>query len=244
MADRIPRLREIGVVRSCFGQRFAIPRQSGLAPSARGRLEIHPDFAIEEAFRGLEAYSHIWIVWIFHANRGREAWRPTVRPPRFRGRRRLGVFATRSPYRPNPLGLSAVRLESIGRAEGRIWLDIGGIDLLDGTPVVDIKPYIPYADRIEQATAGFANEAADQVRVHWLAEALERLSTIEQEADMPLRALVEEVLAQDPRPSRSDPREGFVMRLYDFDLRWNVMENGELVVSSIERRKHDIDGNH
>ena len=243
MATRIHRFHEIGVVRSCFGQRFAIPRQSGLAPSARGRLEIHEDFALDEAFRGLEAFSHIWVVWVFHANRGREAWRPTVRPPRFRGRRRLGVFATRSPYRPNPIALSAVRLESVQRAEGRLWLEIGGIDMLDGTPVLDIKPYIPYADRIAGATSGFTGEATGHPTIRWRPEALKQLDELERQEAVSLRPLIEEVLAQDPRPSQADTQAAFVMRLYDFDLRWSVADNGELIVSSVERGKDDIGGN-
>ncbi len=243
MEGRVHRFREIGIVRSCFGQRFAIPRQSGLAPSARGRIEIHRDFAIDAAFRGIEAFSHVWVVWVFHANRGRAAWRPTVRPPRFHGRRRFGVFATRSPYRPNPLALSAVRLLAVRREEGRLWLEVGGIDMLDGSPVLDIKPYIPYADRLEDATAGFTGPETGSATIRWTPEALAQVLELEHESAMPLRSLVEELLGQDPRPSRTDARDGLVMRIHDLDLRWHIVDNGELLVTSIEKVDHAIGGN-
>ncbi len=226
--------REIGVVRSCFGQRFAIPRQAGLAPSAPGRIEIHTEFADEQAFRGLDAFSHVWVLWVFHANGRQRGWRPTVRPPRFHGRRRLGVFATRSPFRPNPVALSVVRLEGLRRRHDRLWLDVSGLDMLDGSPVLDIKPYLPYTDRIE-ATGGFAEHAPERRPVHWAAGVEERAEALGRELALPLRPLIEEILAQDPRSAGAPSADGFVMRLADCDLRWRSRSDGSIEVSDIVR---------
>ena len=147
----------VGVIHSCFKEKFGIPRQPGLAPDARAVLELLPPYNRAEAVRGLEGFSHVWLSFIFHACLG-EPWKPTVRPPRLGGNRRLGVFATRSTHRPNPIGLSAVELEKIEAAPGRVLLHLKGVDLLDGTPVLDIKPYLPYSDNIPGALGGFAPE--------------------------------------------------------------------------------------
>lgn len=145
----------IGVIRSCFREKFGIPRQAGLVAEAPATLEIMAPYNRAEAFRGLAEFSHVWIVFLFH-DINRDGWRPTVRPPRLGGNKRVGVFATRSGYRPNPIGLSAVALEKITQESGKLRLHLTGGDFLDGTPVLDVKPYVPYADRLPAATGGFA----------------------------------------------------------------------------------------
>ncbi|HSP44184.1 MAG TPA: tRNA (N6-threonylcarbamoyladenosine(37)-N6)-methyltransferase TrmO, partial [Luteolibacter sp.] len=146
----------IGIVRSCFGEKFAGPRQPGLCPSAWGELILHPPYRSHEAVRGLEGFSHIWLIFGFHETAA-QGWSPTVRPPRLGGNQRVGVFASRSTFRPNGLGLSLVRLEGIDEdSPDAPVLKLGGLDLIDGTPVYDIKPYLPYAESVPDAHAGFA----------------------------------------------------------------------------------------
>ena len=142
----MPELTPIGTIESCFKEKFGVPRQPGLAPAARASLILQPPYNRPEALAGLEAFSHIWLVYLFHAiEKGK--WKPTVRPPRLGGNRRTGVFATRSNFRPNPIGLSAVKLENIVTRGPDIRLELSGVDLLDGTPVLDIKPYIDGVDQ-------------------------------------------------------------------------------------------------
>lgn len=215
----------IGLLRTCFRQRFAIPRQAGLAPEAPGELRILPPFDQPEAFRGLQDFSHLWLIVLFHDNRGR-GWKPLVRPPRLGGGRKVGVFASRSPLRPNPIGLSAVTLESLHLAPGDVRLSLSGVDLLDGTPVLDIKPYLPYADCLPAATGGFAPEAPlAQVRVTFdptVRQALEQATCAGQRD---LTTLVQRLVALDPRPAylaHTQQRDSFGMRLGDLDIRWRM----------------------
>ena len=150
-------LEPIGTIESCFKEKFGIPRQPGLAPAAQATLVLHPPYSNPGAMAGLEAFSHIWLIYIFHAiEKGK--WKPTVRPPRLGGNKRTGVFATRSNFRPNPLGISAVKLEKIVPDGETIRLELSGVDLLDGTPVLDIKPYIPFADAHPDATSGWLTD--------------------------------------------------------------------------------------
>ena len=169
MEDSYP-FRPLGLVRSCYTGKFGIPRQPGLVTAAEARLELFAEFAREEAFAGLEGFSHLWLLFVFHDALA-EGWRPTVRPPRLGGRRKVGVFASRSPHRPNPMGLSAVEFRGFirgfdreGSGQGGLALRLGGVDLLDGTPVLDIKPYVPYADCLPQASSGFVPPPPDQER--------------------------------------------------------------------------------
>ena len=155
----------IATVRSCFGAKFAVPRQPGLCPSAWGRLVFHPEYRSPEAVRGIEGFSHLWLVFGFHETVG-QGWKPTVRPPRLGGNQRIGVFASRSTFRPNGLGLSLVRLEGVDtKAPDSPVLLLGGLDLLDGTPVYDVKPYLPYAEAVPEAAGGFAGEAISRLPV-------------------------------------------------------------------------------
>ncbi|MFO8024898.1 tRNA (N6-threonylcarbamoyladenosine(37)-N6)-methyltransferase TrmO [Thiohalophilus sp.] len=215
----------VGVVHSCFPDKFGVPRQPGLAPAASGKIELLAPYNREEAVRELEGFSHIWVVFIFHLAR-REAWKPTVRPPRLGGNRRVGVFASRSPQRPNPIGLSLLALDGVQTGEGRVILQVSNLDMIDGTPVLDIKPYIPYADSIPEARAGFAPQAPDKcLPVNFSATARQQLQTFSGKYPE-LADLIEQVLQQDPRPayqdSSPDSERIFGMHLYDLEIKWQV----------------------
>lgn len=221
----------IGVIHSCFKEKFGIPRQPGLVPAARATLELLPPYNRTEAVRGLEDFSHIWVTFVFHACLG-EDWKPTVRPPRLGGNRRLGVFATRSTHRPNPVGLSAVKLERIEAGPGSVLLHLKGADLMDGTPVLDIKPYLPYSDVISGATGGFAAGAPDALfEVNFSQSALDRCAAVTD-----LELLIRQILSQDPRPAyygRSDEERIFGMKLLDYDVKWAVHGHVVLVTDII-----------
>ncbi|MCP4325028.1 MAG: tRNA (N6-threonylcarbamoyladenosine(37)-N6)-methyltransferase TrmO, partial [Alteromonadales bacterium] len=146
----------IAKIHSPYKEKFAVPRQPGLVPSANALLEILPPYDDINAFTGLDDFSHLWLMFVFHKNKQNKNWQPTVRPPRLGGNKRLGVFATRSPNRPNPIGLSLVEFHGVIQKQGKLFLQLSNIDLVDGTPIVDIKPYIPYADSKPDASAGFA----------------------------------------------------------------------------------------
>ena len=201
-------IRPIAHIRSDFSQKFGIPRQSGLIDSLRAQVVFLPEYREPEAFRGLEEYSHLWLIWQFSQAR-REGWSPTVRPPRLGGNIRKGVFATRSPFRPNSLGLSSVRLLEVlpEGPEGPV-LVVGGADLLDGTPIYDVKPYLPYTDSHPEASGGFAlQEREGSLEVDFPPELLERLP-------LHLRESLVAVLAQDPRPGYQDDPD----RIYGLDF--------------------------
>jgi tRNA-Thr(GGU) m(6)t(6)A37 methyltransferase TsaA len=215
----------IGRLRSCFTEKFGIPRQAGLVPEAQGVIELHPPYDRSEALEGLEGFSHIWVLYLFHGN-GEAFWRPKVRPPRLGGNRALGVFATRSGFRPNPIGMSALQLVGLETGGGSTRLRVAGVDLLDGTPVLDIKPYLPYADRIEGAVGGYAAEApGEALVVAFDPAAREQCRRLESPRRPELRRLITRLLALDPRPAyrAGEPcRRGFGMRLFDLDIRWEV----------------------
>lgn len=216
----------IGVIHSCFKEKFGIPRQPGLVTAAQATLELYAPYDCPEALTELEGFSHIWVVFVFHQAL-RAGWKPTVRPPRLGGNRRVGVFASRSPFRPNPIGLSAVELEAIDCKAGHCRLQLRGADLLDGTPVLDIKPYVPYADALSEARGGFASLAPVSGLTVGFSELAERQCAA-LAADIPdLRRLIEQILQADPRPAyRADEEstQTFGMRLYDFDLQWRVTD--------------------
>jgi tRNA (adenine37-N6)-methyltransferase len=226
----------IGIIRSCFTEKFGIPRQPRLAAAARARLEVLPPYDRDEAFTGLDAFSHLWLVFVFHGiPQGR--WRSTVRPPRLGGNQRIGVFATRSGFRPNPIGLSGVALESLHRHRGKLCLELSGIDLLDRTPVLDIKPYLPYADSIAGAAGGFAAEKPrTRLRIEFSDAAREACSRLEN-TYAGFTELITQVLAADPRPGYMDEhseRTDFGVRLYDQNVRWS-MRGDAIVVHRIEK---------
>ena len=223
-------LRIIARIRSDFPTKFAIPRQSGLVDELRARVVFEPEFRNPDALRGLEGFSHIWLIWQF-SEAVRETWSPTVRPPRLGGNERMGVFATRSPFRPNPVGLSCVRLERVEphTPEGPV-LVVAGADLMDGTPIYDIKPYLPYADCKPEATGGFAPAAADTLRVDFPADLL---AVVPEE----LRQAAVGVLAQDPRPSyQNDPTRVYGFRFGPVEIGFTVSD-GVLTVCRCEKTK-------
>ncbi len=215
----------IGYIHSCFKEKFGIPRQPGIIDDARGELELVPPHDSAEAVRGLEDFSHIWILFVFHAV-AKQTGRSTVRPPRLGGNRRMGVFATRSGFRPNSIGMSVVELEGISRRGGRLLLGLKGIDLLDGTPVLDIKPYLPYADALEKATGGFTEkEQPNRLVVEFDPGALEYCMAREA-SDLPyLRAFITQMLENDPRPAyyRKHPQpKTFGVKVFDLEVKWEV----------------------
>lgn len=226
----------IGRVHSCYQEKFGIPRQSGLVKEARASIEILPPYDRDEAFRGLESVSHIWLVFVFHQSM-REQWRPTVRPPRLGGNQRIGVFATRSNFRPNPIGLSLVSLEGVSRRDNGLWLDVRGADLLEGTPVIDIKPYLPYADSVEGADAGIANTPPEPIPVVFSQASRAQLSALDSRLYPGVEALIHDALSYDPRPAyHKDEAEARIYgcRFYDLNIRWQVVD-GTVQVVRVER---------
>jgi tRNA-Thr(GGU) m(6)t(6)A37 methyltransferase TsaA len=213
----------IATVRSCFGEKFAIPRQPGLSPNAWGRLVFHPAYRSQEAVRGIEGFSHLWLIFGFHETVA-QGWKPTVRPPRLGGNERVGVFASRSTFRPNGLGLSLVRLEGVDRtAKDAPVLLLGGLDLLDGTPVYDVKPYLPYAEAVPEAAVGFAREAIARSVVEVADSARDAFDRLPGRAQV----VILEVLSLDPRPATSpaDPNRIFGASLCGCNVRFDVKED-------------------
>lgn len=222
----------IGHIESCYREKFGVPRQSGLVPEAWARLVLYPPYASDEALAGLEGFSHLWIIFVFHRHLQRDAGL-SVRPPRLGGNARIGVFASRSSFRPNPIGLSAVEVVAIERAGDDRTLLLRGGDFVDGTPVLDIKPYLPYADSIAAARSGYAAQAPLPVlQVGFSTEALRQIEAAE--ATLPrLRTLIKQTLALDPRPAYHAGEGGRIygMRLYDYDVKWRVAGNRAEVVA-------------
>lgn len=222
----------VGILRSCFKEKFAIPRQPQLAPAARGVLELLPPFDGGEAVAGLEQVSHVWLLFLFHQAL-EDTPRLKVRPPRLGGNQTLGVFASRATHRPNGIGQSVVQLDKV--EAGRLWLS--GIDLLDGTPVLDIKPYVPYADCQLGARNGIAAAPPELIPVEWTPEALAQARLEGERLGEPLVALVEQCLSQDPRPAyqKPQPERRYGARLWDVDVRWHYPEAGRIRVLEIAR---------
>lgn len=231
LANEAMTLKVIGHIHTDFPTKFGIPRQSGLVDSLRGEIVFEPEYRIPEAVRGLEQFSHVWLVWQF-SGAVRETWSPTVRPPRLGGNTRVGVFATRSPFRPNPLGLSSVRLEGIEyRPQQGPVLLVRGADLMDGTPIYDIKPYLPYVDSHPEAAEGFTAQAQQHHLEVVCSPALWEQLPPES------RPALAGVLASDPRPSyQHDPDRVYGMDFAGHNIRFSVSGN-TLTVLSIEALK-------
>ena len=217
----------IGIIHSCFKEKFGIPRQSGLVKSASATLELLPPYNVEEALRGIDEFSHLWIVFAFHKS-VTEKFQPTVRPPRLGGNTRVGVFATRSPFRPNPIGLSVVELKAVNGT----MLELTRGDFLDGTPVLDIKPYIPYADSIPEAHGAFANAAPEPVNTVTISPAANAVfQRLEQEKQL----LIKDMLGYNPRPAyqQDDPDRVFGTTLFNLDVKWKHDGNTVTIISII-----------
>ena len=220
-------LSPIARIRTDFPTKFGIPRQAGLAGELTGRIVFEPEYRIDEALRGIEGFSHIWLIWGFSENAG-HPWTPTVRPPRLGGNVRMGVFATRSPFRPNGLGLSCVRLLAVRKeAEYGTVLLVSGADMVDGTPIYDIKPYLPYADSVPDAVSGFAPDEGHLLELSFPPE-------LEEKVPEEKRAGLRAVLAHDPRPQyQIDPDRIYGMGFAGLEIRFRV-EGNLLTVVSIE----------
>ena len=225
-------MKMIGRIHTDFATKFGIPRQSGLVPELMGEIVLEPEYRNPDAVRGLEEFSHLWLVWEF-SKAVRSDWSPTVRPPRLGGNQRVGVFATRSPFRPNPIGLSCVRLERIDLEDPRKpVILVSGVDMMDGTPIYDIKPYLPYADSHPGAKGGFTDGTEVRRVTVELLEELVAASEISGEKLQALRG----VLEQDPRPRyQKDPQRIYGMSFGKYEVKFTVREDVLRVVELVQR---------
>ena len=223
-------IKPIAHIYTDFPEKFGIPRQSGLAKSLRGRIVFEPDYRNPDALRGLDGFSHIWLIWEFSANRTTSPWQPVVRPPRLGGNSFMGVFATRSPFRPNPLGLSCVKVDSIelSTPDGPV-INVLGADLMDGTPIYDIKPYIRYADSRPEAVCGYVDALEERsLKVVFPSELSDRI------ADKTIIPSLMETLRLDPRPSyHNDPERVYGLSFSGYNVRFKVVKT-VLTVTDIE----------
>lgn len=214
----------IAKIKTDFSTKFGIPRQSGLIEELKGTVIFEPKYRNEQALRGLEGFSHIWLLWKF--NTDTEEWSPTVRPPKLGGNTRMGVFATRSPFRPNSIGLSCVKLEKTEKTSDGTVLIVSGADLMNDTEIIDIKPYVPYADCISGATGGFSVEKTEPLNVNISDDLLEKIPANKR------KALIK-VLELDPRPSyQNDPERVYGFGFAGFEIKFKVNENELTVVST------------
>ena len=227
-------MKVIARIQSDFKEKFGIPRQSGIADELTARIVFEPEYRSRESLRGIDGYSHLWLIWQF-SEAIRDCWSPTVRPPRLGGNKRMGVFATRSPYRPNPIGLSSVKLLGIEESEGcGLTLLVGGADLLDGTPIYDIKPYLPFTDSHPDATAGFAESVREySLNVDFCKELLSKIEESKQNQ-------VIKVLEHDPRPQyQNDPEREYGMRFGEYEIRFKV-SGDTLTVTGVDTLESSI----
>lgn len=229
----------IAFVQSPFKDRFAVPRQPGLAESANGSIQFQKSEPLKVALKGLEGFSHLWVIFVFH-DHGSESWKPTVRPPRLGGNKKIGVLATRSPHRPNPIGISCVEIEEIDlNAPEGPRIDVKGLDLIDGTPVLDVKPYLPYADSFPKASSGWAFEEIRKYTVAWDPQAFESLRDLEPSRFEELKSMIEDVLSLDPRPAfqkrkhpvEADESEGlrYGFDIHNLDVKYVIYRGGFLI---------------
>ena len=217
-------IRPVATLRTCYPQKFGIPRQSGLVSSAWGEVIFEPSFRRPEAVRGLEGFSHLWLITVFHEVH-EDAIKLSVRPPRLGGNERVGVFASRSPFRPNRLALSVVKLERIDPDEPRLF--VSGVDLVDGTPVIDIKPYVPYADSIPLASGGFAGSAPEPIAVAW------RVAPPGTDAE---RLIIEQSIALQPQPAyQTDSEREYAAEFAGWSVRW-LMSDSEAHIIACKTR--------
>lgn len=225
----------IGFVKTPFKDRFGVPRQPGLANSSKGIIKIKNDPNLKTSLKSLEEFSHLWIIFVFHAH-GAKDWKPSIRPPRLGGQKKVGVLASRSPHRPNPIGISAVAIEKIDlEAKGSPEITVSGVDLVDGTPVLDLKPYVPYADSIPEASAGWAAESIRRIPVEFSKDALAKIKNIDSGGDKDLRQIIVEILELDPRPAfqqRNFPQnekhswgKKYGIDIQGFDVKYEIQKN-------------------
>lgn len=224
----------IGFIESPYKEKFAVPRQPRLVPEAKARLRLVGDANCAEAIRGIEQFSHLWLLFMFDQNL-QAGWKPTVRPPRLGGNERIGVFASRSTFRPNGIGMSAVELKGMSQCGDQFYIELGSVDLVDSTPVIDVKPYVEYSDAIIDSSSGYADEAPSISEVVFTDSALATLSPLPDSQHISL--VIEQVLAQDPRPAykknKPDNKE-YAVNLFDLNVKFSV-EGNLVTVTTIER---------
>ncbi len=225
----------VGYIESCFTEKFGIPRQPGLVPAATARLHLVAPFAQEEMVRGLIGFSHLWLHFVFHKSMQR-GWKAMVRPPRLGGNKKVGVYASRSPQRPNFLGMSVVRLTDVICEKGEVVLALSGVDLLDGTPVIDVKPYLPYTDQIDGAVGGYAPVEPVKLQVKLESQSQQFCRQYFEKTGRDLHSLLQQLLALDPRPGYQDEdgRE-YGMTLWDVNVRFCITGRCAQVVK-LEKR--------
>lgn len=230
-------LSPIGIVNSPYKEKFAIPRQPGLVNAAKGTITLLDEINNIDCVRELAQFSHIWLLFIFHGTQA-HGWKPLVRPPRLGGNKKIGVLATRSTFRPNPIGMSVVKLDEIGVFEQNVILHISGMDLLDQTPIVDIKPYIPYSDSLPNASAGFAQTTPQlNLSVTFSEQVKLKLQALEKKLPE-LGLLIKQVLAQDPRPAYKKNKideKIYGMNLYNLNIQWQMLDFENIEVTQINR---------
>ncbi|WP_289028000.1 tRNA (N6-threonylcarbamoyladenosine(37)-N6)-methyltransferase TrmO [uncultured Paraglaciecola sp.] len=225
-------IQPIGKIRTPYQEKFAIPRQPGLVQSAIGVIEFEKEFNDPNYLRGIEKFSHLWLLFHFHKT-AEQGFKPLVRPPRLGGNQKQGVFASRSTFRPNAIGMSVVKFASVDCHNNQLCLSVSGIDLLDETPIVDIKPYVPYADNLIEAKSELAQTAPELMQVEFSNDAFNQLSKLESHYPS-LKTLVKEVLAQDPRPAyhkTTEPDKIYGMSLYDLNIQWRVSKQVNIVLT-------------
>lgn len=224
----------IATIETPYKEKFAVPRQPRLVPSARARIKLLGELNCLQAVREMEQFSHLWLLFLFDQNL-EAGWKPTVRPPRLGGNERVGVLASRSTFRPNGIGMSAVEFLAINKEGDQFYIEVGSVDLVDGTPIVDIKPYIPYSDAIPKAKGGYAESEPSTIDVQFSTQAQEILNTLPDSAVK--KAVISEVLAQDPRPAykKNKPDEKqYAVHLYDLNVKFIITAN-LVTVTTIER---------
>lgn len=225
----------IGHIESPYKEKFAIPRQPGLVQGGVGRLYLHSPYNDPNVVRGLNQFSHIWVLFVFHQTMG-NGWKPLVRPPRLGGNDKMGVFATRSTFRPNPIGMSLIELHGVTIENNQVILELGSLDLVDGTPVIDIKPYLPFAEAIPNAAAGYAQDTpSDDMQVIFTPHAETVLNTYQSQYPG-IKQFISQVLMQDPRPAykkQSTEIRDYAVHLLDFNICWRVID-GVTEVFAIE----------
>lgn len=225
----------IATVHSPYKEKFAIPRQPGLVSAAKGKILLQENYNDIELVRDLQQFSHIWLLFVFHGTQD-QGWKPLVRPPRLGGNKKTGVLATRSTFRPNPIGMSVVKLDKITHENNQVILHIAGLDLLDNTPIIDIKPYIPYSDAIE-AQAGFAQHKPDNALTVIFNDLSQQALALHQQHYSELKSFIEQVLAQDPRPAYKKQKPDdkiYGMILYKFNIQWRMYNLATIEVLDIK----------
>lgn len=225
----------IGKVESPYKEKFAIPRQPGLVSAAKGHIHFSPEFSQPELVKGLADFSHIWVIFLFHGTMA-QGWKPMVRPPRLGGNEKVGVLATRSTFRPNPIGMSVVKLDDVIIEHGRAQLNISSFDLMDQTPIIDIKPYLPYADALTTASGGYAQKKPQADKLISFSKQAKSVCDSSPKQEQ-LTLLIEQVLSQDPRPAykqhKPDPKT-YGIRLFHYNILWRVVDNQAIIVERIE----------